>query len=113
MSTAVKIGLASLLLAAPVVVAQEAPPAFKLGTFERQGRTFVGIVLRESTVIDFAAAHAALRDSRLERRGAARHEGRHRALRQRTAGTHPRDRPLGRDRRRRRAAGVRATTWAR
>ena len=61
MSTAMKIGLASLLLAAPVVVAQEAPPAFKLGTFERQGQTFVGIVLAESTVIDFAAAHAALR----------------------------------------------------
>jgi 2-keto-4-pentenoate hydratase/2-oxohepta-3-ene-1,7-dioic acid hydratase in catechol pathway len=34
---------------------------FKLGTFERNGRPFVGIVLRESVVIDFAAAHSAIR----------------------------------------------------
>jgi 2-keto-4-pentenoate hydratase/2-oxohepta-3-ene-1,7-dioic acid hydratase in catechol pathway len=30
---------------------------YKLGTFERQGRTFVGIVLRDSIVIDFATAN--------------------------------------------------------
>jgi 2-keto-4-pentenoate hydratase/2-oxohepta-3-ene-1,7-dioic acid hydratase in catechol pathway len=74
MSTAMKIGLMSLLFGAPVV-AQEAP-AFKLGTFERQGQAFVGIVLPAATaigsgasratlpaavVVDFAAAHAALR----------------------------------------------------
>lgn len=41
--------------------AQTATPEFKLGTFERQGRPFVGIVLREQVVIDFAAAHAAIR----------------------------------------------------
>jgi 2-keto-4-pentenoate hydratase/2-oxohepta-3-ene-1,7-dioic acid hydratase in catechol pathway len=41
--------------------AQQAPTPFKLGTFERQGRPFVGIVVRESVVIDFAAAHAAIR----------------------------------------------------
>ncbi len=41
--------------------AQTATTAFKLGTFERQGRPFVGIVLREQVVIDFAAAHAAIR----------------------------------------------------
>jgi 2-keto-4-pentenoate hydratase/2-oxohepta-3-ene-1,7-dioic acid hydratase in catechol pathway len=33
---------------------------FKVGTFDREGRTFVGIVLRESVVIDFAAAHQAI-----------------------------------------------------
>jgi 2-keto-4-pentenoate hydratase/2-oxohepta-3-ene-1,7-dioic acid hydratase in catechol pathway len=33
---------------------------FKLGTFERAGRTFVGVVLREAVVIDFAAAHKAV-----------------------------------------------------
>jgi 2-keto-4-pentenoate hydratase/2-oxohepta-3-ene-1,7-dioic acid hydratase in catechol pathway len=39
----------------------QAPTPFKLGTFERNGRPFVGIVLNEATVIDFAAAHAAIR----------------------------------------------------
>jgi len=32
----------------------------RLRTFERAGRTFVGIVLREAVVIEFAAAHAAV-----------------------------------------------------
>ena len=44
-----------------LAVAQQAPTPFKLGSFERQGRPFVGIVLRESVVIDFAAAHVAIR----------------------------------------------------
>lgn len=35
--------------------------AFKLGTFDRAGTPFVGIVLRDSVVIDLGAAHAALR----------------------------------------------------
>ena len=48
------------VLAASVTDAQ-APAPFKLGTFERNGRPFVGIVLRESVVIDVAAAHAAIR----------------------------------------------------
>jgi 2-keto-4-pentenoate hydratase/2-oxohepta-3-ene-1,7-dioic acid hydratase in catechol pathway len=39
----------------------QAPTPFKLGTFERNSRPFVGIVLNESMVIDFAAAHAAIR----------------------------------------------------
>jgi 2-keto-4-pentenoate hydratase/2-oxohepta-3-ene-1,7-dioic acid hydratase in catechol pathway len=38
---------------------QGAPP-FKLGTFEHQGRTFVGLVLADQAVIDIAAACAAL-----------------------------------------------------
>jgi 2-keto-4-pentenoate hydratase/2-oxohepta-3-ene-1,7-dioic acid hydratase in catechol pathway len=44
-----------------VAAAQQAPAPFKLGTFERQGRPFVGIVLGEATVIDVAAAHTAIR----------------------------------------------------
>jgi 2-keto-4-pentenoate hydratase/2-oxohepta-3-ene-1,7-dioic acid hydratase in catechol pathway len=39
----------------------QAPTPFKLGTFERNGRPFVGVVLDESVVIDFAAADAAIR----------------------------------------------------
>ena len=54
------------LLAGPLLQAQAGAPApsvvegFKLGTFERGGRTFVGIVLRETVVIDFGAAHKAV-----------------------------------------------------
>ena len=39
----------------------QAPTPFKLGTFERNGRPFVGIVLGDAVVIDVAAAHAAIR----------------------------------------------------
>ncbi len=53
-------GLLAALAVATALVAQPAPTPFKLGTFERQGRTFVSIVLGESRVIDFAAAHAAV-----------------------------------------------------
>ena len=38
----------------------QATTPFKLGTFERQGRPFVGVVLRDTVVIDLAAAHAAV-----------------------------------------------------
>ncbi len=55
--------IAAVMCAGFLSAAQEAPTPFKLGTFERQGRPFVGIVLRESVVIDFAAAHAATRTS--------------------------------------------------
>ena len=50
------VGCAGLLASA-----QQPPTPFKLGTFERQGRPFVGIVVRDSLVVDFAAAHAAIR----------------------------------------------------
>src|SRR5215470_3830236 len=43
-------GIASLLVQAQAVT------PFKLGTFQTQARTFVGIVLRDSVVVDFAAA---------------------------------------------------------
>jgi hypothetical protein len=36
-------------------------PPYKLGTFERQGKAFVGIVLRDTQVIDFGAAQTAVR----------------------------------------------------
>jgi 2-keto-4-pentenoate hydratase/2-oxohepta-3-ene-1,7-dioic acid hydratase in catechol pathway len=42
-----------------LLTAQTATP-FKLGTFERQGRPFVGIVLRDTLIIDFAAANTAV-----------------------------------------------------
>lgn len=53
----------ALLLAVSIstvlVQAQEVSP-FKLGTFQIQARTFVGIVLRDSVVVDFAAASRAI-----------------------------------------------------
>lgn len=52
-------GITASLLAS-ALHAQPAPTPFKLGTFERQGRPFVGVVLNESRVIDLAAAHAAV-----------------------------------------------------
>jgi 2-keto-4-pentenoate hydratase/2-oxohepta-3-ene-1,7-dioic acid hydratase in catechol pathway len=39
----------------------QVPSPFKLGTFEQGGRTFVGVVLKDSTVIDFAQASSALK----------------------------------------------------
>jgi 2-keto-4-pentenoate hydratase/2-oxohepta-3-ene-1,7-dioic acid hydratase in catechol pathway len=41
------------------VQAQQVSP-FKLGTFQNQGRTFVGVVLRDSVVVDLAAASRAV-----------------------------------------------------
>lgn len=59
MATASRIGWLALLLGASAM-AQEPATTFKLGTFERQGTAFVGVVLPNSTVIDLAAAHAAV-----------------------------------------------------
>jgi 2-keto-4-pentenoate hydratase/2-oxohepta-3-ene-1,7-dioic acid hydratase in catechol pathway len=42
------------------VFGQGAMP-FKLGTFDQNGRTFVGVVLKDATVIDLAQASAALK----------------------------------------------------
>jgi 2-keto-4-pentenoate hydratase/2-oxohepta-3-ene-1,7-dioic acid hydratase in catechol pathway len=55
-------GFVAVFAAVATVQTQPAPAPFKLGTFERQGRPFVGIVLQESTVIDLAAAHVAIRN---------------------------------------------------
>lgn len=57
----VSVGLLVACVVAGVIASAQAPTPYKLGTFERDGRTFVGIVLRESLVIDFSAAHAAMR----------------------------------------------------
>jgi 2-keto-4-pentenoate hydratase/2-oxohepta-3-ene-1,7-dioic acid hydratase in catechol pathway len=46
--------------AAASLAAAAYPVAFKLGTFERGGKHFVGVVLRDELVIDLAAADAAL-----------------------------------------------------
>jgi 2-keto-4-pentenoate hydratase/2-oxohepta-3-ene-1,7-dioic acid hydratase in catechol pathway len=43
-------------LASTVVVRAQGVTPFKLGTFQRDGRTFVGIVLRDAVVVDLAAA---------------------------------------------------------
>ena len=53
--------LGAVVVAVLPMHAQAPAPAFKLGTFERQGRVFVGVVVGESAVIDLAAAHAAIR----------------------------------------------------
>ena len=47
--------LGSGIVSAVLVQAQAVTP-FKLGTFQIQARTFVGVVLRDSIVVDFAAA---------------------------------------------------------
>jgi 2-keto-4-pentenoate hydratase/2-oxohepta-3-ene-1,7-dioic acid hydratase in catechol pathway len=53
------IGALIVCAASAAATAQNVTP-FKLGTFERQGTPFLGVVLRESVVIDLAAAHAAI-----------------------------------------------------
>lgn len=53
------VALALLAVAASANGQTVAP--FKLGTFERAGQPFVGIVVRDALVIDLAAAHAAIR----------------------------------------------------
>jgi 2-keto-4-pentenoate hydratase/2-oxohepta-3-ene-1,7-dioic acid hydratase in catechol pathway len=60
MSLKKKLGIL-VLLGSVQAFGQEATPQFKLGTFERQGEAFVGIVLPDDRVVDFNAAHAALR----------------------------------------------------
>src|SRR5919201_873285 len=51
--------LGSVIVSTLLVQAQAVTP-FKLGTFQIQNRTFVGIVLRDSVVVDFAAASRAI-----------------------------------------------------
>jgi len=48
------------LLAAGVILSAQAPAPFKLGTFQLQGRTFIGVVVRDTQVIDFAAADSVI-----------------------------------------------------
>lgn len=60
MAKHVVLGLLAAAIAGALVDAQTTTP-FKLGTFERQGKPFVGIVLRDTVVIDLPAAHAAVK----------------------------------------------------
>jgi len=55
---ALLLGAASI---STVLVQAQAVTSFKLGTFQTQARTFVGIVLRDSVVVDFVAASRAIR----------------------------------------------------
>ena len=48
------------LLTAGVMMNAQAPTPFKLGTFQLQNRTFIGIVVRDTQVIDFAAADSVI-----------------------------------------------------
>ena len=48
------------VLAAGVILSAQAPAPFKLGTFQLQNRTFIGIVVRDTQVIDFAAADSVI-----------------------------------------------------
>jgi 2-keto-4-pentenoate hydratase/2-oxohepta-3-ene-1,7-dioic acid hydratase in catechol pathway len=50
----------AVFIAGTTVFSQSATP-FKLGTFEQNGRTFVGVVVKDSAVIDLAEASAALK----------------------------------------------------
>jgi len=67
MTRSILVVLAVCGLAGALVAAQAAPVPFKLGTFQRQGpqnSPFVGVVLRDSLVIDLAAANTALSTGR-------------------------------------------------
>lgn len=54
-------GALAVVLAGAAAAAQTSAVPFKLGTFEQAGRVFVGVVLRDSVVIDIGRAHAAVR----------------------------------------------------
>ena len=54
-------GVAVACLVTVALNRAQAPAPFKLGTFERNGRPFVGIVLGDAVVVNFAAADAAIR----------------------------------------------------
>ncbi len=61
MSHLVKTVIAVVAVAAlPTVFAQGTPP-FKLGTFDQNGRAFVGVVIKDAFVMDLAQASAALK----------------------------------------------------
>ena len=55
------LGATAAAFAVCALATAQTPTPFKLGTFERQGRAFVGIVLRDTVVIDLAAANTAIR----------------------------------------------------
>ena len=52
--------LAACALATVFAGAQGAPTPYKLGTFQRQGTTFVGVVIRDTQVINLQVANASV-----------------------------------------------------
>ena len=63
MKRLIAVTLAVACVGGALTVAQT-PTPYKLGTFESQGRTFVGLVLRDAVVVDLAAADKAVATSR-------------------------------------------------
>src|SRR2546427_11915181 len=59
----VSVMLLGYAIVSVLLVQAQAVTPFKLGTFEIRARTFVGIVLRDSVVVDFAAASRAITPS--------------------------------------------------
>jgi hypothetical protein len=47
------------VVASAVFAHRRPPPTYKLGTFEQGGRTFLGLVLRDTQIADIARANAA------------------------------------------------------
>ncbi len=65
MKRAVVAATCATLLATGLILSAQAPTPFKLGTFQLQNRTFLGIVVRDTQVIDFAAADSAVGQGRV------------------------------------------------
>src|SRR5687767_15366878 len=60
MSRLLKIIVSIVIFAAGAHVFGQGAVPFKLGTFDQNGRSFVGVVLKDAFVIDLAQASAAL-----------------------------------------------------
>src|SRR5687767_591417 len=54
------VGAMAVVMAGASVLGQSAMP-FKLGTFDQNGRAFVGVVIKDALVLDLAQASAALK----------------------------------------------------
>ena len=61
MTRLVKAIVATAVFAAGTNVFGQSPMPFKLGTFDVNGRSFVGVVLKDAVVIDLAQGSAALK----------------------------------------------------
>ena len=61
MSHLVKTIVAVVTVAAVPLVFAQSPVPFKLGTFEQNGRAFVGVVIKDALVMDLAQASAAVK----------------------------------------------------
>ena len=63
MGAALAISIVFALAVRIIAQTDAAPVPFKLGTFEQNGRTFLGLVLRDTQVVDIARANAAFEAS--------------------------------------------------